>query len=174
MTLNHFYLLFYFSATTNLKNSRELGTYARIYSGLQLLLTLFNSMNQAGIMNVITVTIVFIQVIGLYVIITMYDAIDKVMLMIFLIGFVNSILCVFVMLGQASRVYPASVTAIKKFQKCIALSKSGRNGMLKKIVRHWRPMKVQFFSSNFFDQLTPLVIEHFCIDTTISLMILNT
>lgn len=130
-------------------------------------------MNRAGIMSVVVSSLMFIQVIGLYALIAMYDAIDKMILLIFLVGFVNSILCVFIMLGQASRVYPTSVTAVMKFQKCVALSPHATNKFLKRIVRSWRPMKVQFFSSNFFDQLTPLVIEHFCIDTTISLLILD-
>lgn len=44
---------------------------------------------------------------------------------------------------------------------------------LRKCVKSWCPVKVQLFSNNFFDSLTPLVLVHFSIDQALSLILVK-
>lgn len=124
-------------------------------------------------MNVLLPLLTGIQVIALFATIAMYDVINRTVLLIFVLAAINTFFCIIVMLGQASRVYPASVRVINKFRKRIVLSRHGTNRRMNKRIGSLRPMKIKFFSGNFFDQLTPLNIERFCIDTTVSLLLLN-
>lgn len=142
------------------------------YSRLQLLTTLYNSLNEVGIMNVFVVVLLDVQIISLYVLVAMN--VDQAISVLLVMISVDSFLAVFIVFGKASRVCPMSAKVKQVCFKAVASAKTGNpRNFYRKVVRSWSSIKIGFFSNNFFDQLTPLKFEQFCFDSTITLLLLH-
>lgn len=138
-----------------------------------MLTLLYNSINDAGIMNVFVVAVLHVQVPSFYVLIGMKDSIHHAIGILLSPSFVNTVLVTLIVFGKASQVYPLSV---KVSQSCIQIITSMQienSRSFRKVVKSWAKMKIRFFGNNYFDQLTPLVFEQFCFDTTITLLLIG-
>jgi len=75
--------------------------------------------------------------------------------------------------GEASKVYLASNEVAVSVKLFMASGLGPRHRFASRHFRSWAPIKVRFFSSNFFDRLTVLNVEEFCIQNTINLLLLG-
>lgn len=153
--------------------SKETKMCTRFHSRLQLLSSLYNIINEVGLMNAVVTGVVSIQVVAVYVLIKMRDVLHLMSLSILVLGSVNAVLAVLILFQQASKVCPMSTGIIQKVKSVLAYSSRKHKKVLWKEVKSWRRVHIQFFSNNFFDRLTPLNFEHFCIDSTTSFLLVE-
>lgn len=145
-----------------------------LYSRLQLLTSLYNSINEAGIMNIIVIVILDVQIISFYILIVMRNSVDEAICVLLFLAFVDTLLFVLVVFGRASKIYPLSVSISETCRKVVASMHHGNmRKFLRKVAISWARLKIRFFCNNYFDQLTPLILEKFSFDTTVSLILVG-
>lgn len=109
-----------------------------------------------------------IEIVCLYVSITKWKSLPTAAFVFFPLITTDTVIVVFGMLRLASKVLS------KSQEKLIALNKCApRNRWFIQFLKSCPPQKVGFGSSNFVDEMTPLVITQFCISQTVSLMLLD-
>jgi len=106
---------------------------------------------------------------------------DEVLVLRLLLGglAVDSLVMIVGVFGEASQVYVTSLN-FHLYAKRFLVNQIGKSSRCYKsrryILRHmksWYLIRIGFFSSNFFDQTTPLVLADFCIISTINLLLLD-
>ncbi len=75
--------------------------------------------------------------------------------------------------GYAGRIYSVSQSVNKKVDLIVRRNWSGRGSWARKFWMSCPLLKIQLFSTNFIDLSTSLIFNQFCVDTTISLILLH-
>jgi len=92
---------------------------------------------------------------------------------------VETLIVIVGVFGEASQVYVASLN-FDHHAKWFLVNQIGRSSKCHKSRRYmrrhmksWYFIRIGFFSSNFFDRTSPLVLADFCVNRTINLLLLD-
>lgn len=162
---------FYFRKIDEVGNIRELSDCIRFYRSIHLLEKSFNVFLMHRVLPSFMMAATGIQIIGLYVCIMHHSEISATPgLLVFPLLGVDGMICNILIFTMASLVEKASTEALQRLgRKSRKLGdKSWGNRELKSLTF----MSVRF-GSNFIDRGTPLNIQTFCINQTMSLCLIN-
>lgn len=109
---------------------------------------------------------------SLYACINLHEELSKSGLVIIVIMGMDAIICNLVVFTLASQVHNSSLKIMRNLgRKSMALFGQGRS-IAKRQLRACAILRVKF-GSNFIDRGTPLVVETFCINQTMSLTLIK-
>jgi len=136
---------------------------------LRILAQNFNSIHKTAFLNVAVVIVCICNIVCTYSLVIGFQqkSFGIACSILFLITSIDSI-AVFVMLfGEAGDVEQNSVEVFKRIRKFHALNEQSlcvsRRRYITKHLKSWLAIRVEFFSSNYFDRLTPLNLILFCV-----------
>jgi hypothetical protein len=142
----------------------------RVYKILQILMSSWNGFNRKCVLPCILQAATIVCIISLYVCLVMSGEIPLPGFLLFPLLLVNCVCFIIFICTKASSVNISSIAFIA--QERSRLAKFNKNALLRKVVKSIPPLKVEF-ASNYIDKLTPLVLLNFCINQTVSLLIIK-
>lgn len=137
------------------------------YRKLQVVEKLLNDCVKGRIFPIVAFTLPALQVMTCFAVTKLHDKIGLSSLIIYLCLYIDVLIFNMLVFTGAGRVYLFSQTWIQKLAKTFPFSK-----LKTKTLKSFKPLRVEF-GSNFVDPLTPLVIQHFCVNQTVSLLVLT-
>jgi len=145
---------------------------------LRILSQVYNNMHKSSFMNVIVMGVCLVNIAATYSIIGFGNQnIGLGIYTVFLIFAVDSLVAILTLFGEAGGIVGASANVKAKMNSYHVLMgcKLRRIKRLEitKSLSAWRGIRVEFFSSNYFDQLTPLNLILFCMQNTVNLVLLG-
>ncbi|OXA42129.1 hypothetical protein Fcan01_23152 [Folsomia candida] len=142
-----------------------------IEKSLQILEKSFNGYPMNRVVPVMVFGIPSIEIITLFVVINFYQDIALPGFLVFPLLWMNTTLCNIVAFTSASLVHTVSektLIALKNRMVTINLSRGRKGSIINRELKACSVLKVKF-GSNYIDRGTPLVIQNFCINQTMSL-----
>ncbi len=152
------------------------------YRKLQILLNLFNGVHRQGLMKITIVGLSITQIISFFSAIhgSKSDTINgtSTAQLLFLLLAVDTFFIVMTVFGQASKTHSISEKVTRETRNHYWLLRNKSNNkceceIVTKHMRSWSNNRIQFFDSNFFESLTPLRLEEFCVTTSANLLLLK-
>lgn len=167
--LNYFQLL-----GASIQESRCLEQYQeniRFYRRIQILEKHMNDITNVYILPALIIGVPLLQIVSQYVSITMHDDIPMPGFVLFPIMSVEAIITNVVVFTPASWVNGRSTRILARYARKI--THCVRKSVVVKERKACTMLKIKF-GSNYVDQSTPLVIQNFCLNQTMSLILINT
>lgn len=154
------------STTCDLKSSIHL------YRCLDLLEKSINAFLMHRVLPIIVFCVPGIQIISQYITINYHDHITMPGFLVFPVLAANAAISSMLLLTLASYVHTNSDKLLHVLASRSEGRISGKSGKtIKRGIKSLKPMKIRF-GSNFIDQQTPIVIQTFCINQTVSLTLI--
>jgi len=146
---------------------------------LRILACNFNCIHKTAFMNIVVMIVCISNIVSTYSLVIGFQqkSFGIARGILFLITAINSMAAIVTLFGEASSVKQNSVKVLKRISKYHAIN--GRSLAVRKrryIAKHlksWLAIRVEFFSSNYFDRLTPLNLILFCVQNTVNLVLLG-
>jgi hypothetical protein len=142
----------------------------RMYRITQILMTSWTGCTRKGVLPCILQAATIVCIISFYVCIVMSDQIPFPGFLLFPLLLLNSVCFIMFVCTKASSVNSSSIALIARERRKVANFRT--NSLLRRVVVSIPPLKVEF-ASNYIDKLTPLVLLNFCINQTVSLLIIR-
>ncbi|OXA49433.1 hypothetical protein Fcan01_15409 [Folsomia candida] len=159
--------------SSKIENDTNNTSCIRIYRNVQILEKSFNAFLTKIILPTVISCIPAIQIFGLFVSITLHEEIPLPGFAVFpllgLLSLINNILVI----SLASRINISSERVLNTLAKKTVRSQLGKRGLLIRELKSCGLLKIKF-GSNFIDKGTPLVVQNFCINQTVSLCLVMT
>ncbi|XP_035714106.1 uncharacterized protein LOC110857874 [Folsomia candida] len=153
-------------------NTVEKDKCIHIYRSVQILETIFNTFLRIRVVPSVILGTIGLQIMSLYACINLHEELSKSGLVIIVIMGMDAIICNLVVFTLASQVHNSSLKIMRNLgRKSMALFGQGRS-IAKRQLRACAILRVKF-GSNFIDRGTPLVVETFCINQTMSLTLIK-
>ncbi|OXA48088.1 hypothetical protein Fcan01_17343 [Folsomia candida] len=170
-------ILFYFRiiqrSVSTMKNESDKEKCIHVYRSIQILEKSFNSYPMNKIVPVMVFGVPSVEIITLFVSINFYHEIALPGFLVFpLIGlnaFLNNI-CVFTLASMVHNALEKALLALRK--KMTNLHRGCNRSVIHRQLKACSVLKVKF-GSNYIDRGTPLVIQNFCINQTMSLTLVK-
>lgn len=143
-------------------------TNLKFYRTLQVLQSVLNSSNRYQIFPMVAYCFPAVQILDAFLLIKYYDTMDYSLFMIVIVQYVQCLFCIAMLFMWSAKVYANSCAWLAKRKRSV--NKGGT--FERKFLRGLVPLKV-LFGMSFVDELTPLVIEQFCVLQTINLLLLR-
>ncbi len=151
-----------------------------MYREIQLLSSIYNKMHRFLLVPVYIITAVVIFSCCTYIIITRYNEMHILGMMIFTNGMIFGTLIMLFCFHFPATVFGTSGVTMKRCKvatRMIVVKSEGVSAMkvrlLKKYWKSFPPIKIYFFHRNFFGKVTPLVLFKFSSRIAINLMLLD-
>ncbi|OXA62350.1 hypothetical protein Fcan01_00835 [Folsomia candida] len=141
----------------------------RVYQHLRVLGKLFNFCLQSVFIPTQITAGCMVLIIGLYTCVKLHAQIAMPGFAFFPLISCDGLAIIFIT-QVAAGVYTSSSKLVKKARRS---RRYGRNAWFRKMVRATHFIKIRFGSTNFIDQMTPLVYLNFCLTQTVSLVLLS-
>lgn len=153
---------------------RSLQQRLQIYSELQILSKLYNTIQKDVIIITLMWIVIFAVVVCLYSLLTLGSDVSLFQLLVFAMVLVDSFMVIIVMFGTFGKFNQKSCTVLSairtKYVPKVG-NKSVRN-WLRKCMTSMPPMKVKLGQVNFVDNFTPLVMINFCFSQLVNLLLI--
>lgn len=140
------------------------------YRELQILENLLNSCVRYRIFQVVAFFSPICQILGGITIIKFHSVLNLSHLIFFFVVYTASLVLGWVLFSGSGIIYVRSVSWLSRV-KC-GFGCNGRSKIDRRALMSMAPLRV-WFGSNFVDCLTPLVIQHFCLVQTVTLLLLR-
>lgn len=160
-----------FSRIGNSRSISEQRPCLQFYRSIQILEKYFNGYLMKRIVPMIVLSIPIIQVVSQYVCIQLHDEIPMPGFLIFPLIMFDCVLANVFVYSVASWVYSKSIKVLRAYARH-TVKFSGRKSRLAREIKACAVLKIKF-GSNFIDNGTPLVIQDFCMNQTVSLLLIN-
>ncbi|OXA54829.1 GTPase Obg [Folsomia candida] len=148
----------------------ELKACIEVYRGIQILEKLFNNFLMDRIVPGMLLLMPALQVLTQYVSVMMHEDIPMPLFLVFPIIWLNTVTNNILIFTLASWVNNTSTKVLKEQRSSIV--KQGFGAKRSTQVKACTVLKIKF-GSNFLDRGTPLVIQDFCLNTTLSLILIS-
>jgi hypothetical protein len=142
----------------------------RVYKIMQILMSCWTGCTRKGVLPLILQAATSVCIISLYVCLVMSDQIPFPGFLLFPLLLVNCVCFIIFICTKASKINTTSIGFIAQEQG--TLVHFNKSALLRKMVKSIPPLKVEF-ASNYIDKLTPLVLLDFCINQTVSVLIIG-
>ncbi|OXA61399.1 Light-independent protochlorophyllide reductase subunit B [Folsomia candida] len=142
-----------------------------LYRSMQILEKIFNDFVRERVLPAILFCTPAVQVVGMYVGINLQSEIAMPGFLVFPLIGVDAAVCNILVVTMASWIYKRSQKLILLLKKRAARIPS-QKALIKRQIRSCSEMRVKF-GSNFIDRGTPLVIQNFCINQTMTLTLIT-
>ncbi|CAL8146853.1 unnamed protein product [Orchesella dallaii] len=158
-------------------NKKELLDAVKSYREIQIISNLFNDTHKKSFILVFIAGTSLCVVIASYCLITQFASMDLAALVAFCICLLIPTIVILICFRFSARVFAECATTLVKHQGMslvTALEKAP--GSVTLIQKYWKSfsiVKVKFFSDNFFEGETPLVLYQFAIDMAIDLILIG-
>ncbi|XP_035708005.1 uncharacterized protein LOC118435717 [Folsomia candida] len=153
------------------KTPSDLHSCIKLYKSIQILEKYFNAFLLPRVIPVLITGVPILQIISLYVCLNHNQDIDMPGFLVFPLLLMEAAGTIIFVFTLASKINNSSETMVK-FLKDGIRKGSGNKAHLKKEIKSLSLLKIKF-GSNFIDRGTPLVIETFCINQTVSLTLIK-
>jgi len=166
---------------SNFKNN-YFGNDHKFYQGhgqLRILAFVYNSMLKTSFMNIVAIGVCIANIVSNYSLMIGFQqkSLGMISGILFLISSIDSLAVFVTLFGEAGSVAHNSNEVIRSVKKYHAIHGrslfSRKRQFITKHLKSWVGIRVEFFSSNYFDRLTPLNIILFCVQNTVSLVLLG-
>ncbi len=155
------------------KNAVDLRIRLLEYRKLQITFGLYNSIHRQSLMVGIVVYLISTTITFTYYLIGNFDELNVIMTVACALLSISNGMQVTVGFGYAGRVCSVSQSVNEKVDWIVRKNWRGRGSWAKKFWISCPTLKIQLFSTNFFDVATSLIFNQFCVDQTISLVLLQ-
>jgi hypothetical protein len=142
----------------------------RVYRRTQILLTSWTGCTRKWVLPLILQAATSVCIISLCVCLIMSGQIPVPGFLLFPLLLLNCVCFIIFVCTKASSVNTMSSLLIAEQRN--KLANSNKNTLLRKVVKSIVPLKVEF-GCNYIDKLTPLVLLDFCINQTVSVLIIR-
>lgn len=140
------------------------------YRMIQLIEKIMNAFLMEKVAPSLVCGMPLLQIVLQYVTITMYGGIAMPVFLMFPMTMVNAIVNNILIFTLASWVFNSSVKSLKKLE--MRILQCTRRSVIRKQLKSCGRLKIKF-GSNFIDSGTPLVIQDFCFNQTMSLILIS-
>jgi hypothetical protein len=152
-----------------------------VYRELQVIQSMFNGCMQTWFVPALIFTGSMMQVVCMFATVRLHDRIPMPGFLFFPMMGVDNFITVFFMNDFASGIVMKSEMYLRMWKNSSLIMGKEIKGKKRQIVpmlnkreiKSCGLMKVRFGGANYIDRLTPLVMEDFCINQTLSLILLN-
>lgn len=168
----NYILLYIFREISKIQTSHDIKSCIKLYRYIQILEKSFNAFVAERLVPVIITCFPTIQISALFVCIRMHGEIAFPGFAIYPIMALSTVINNILIITLASKVNASSNTVLNHIEEKIVGHRVGKRGPLLKELRACGFLKIKF-GSNFIDKGTPLVMQNFCINQTVSLCLLN-
>lgn len=152
------------------KPGRTLQRKCLMYRECQLLTDLYNRLHQYGLIAMVAAVGILAEISFSYVIVRNFDNIQVPILAFAGLCVIDSFVCLVAIFGVAAKVHSSS----KKAKTAVSKTKYFRQEKwLRKFLQSCPTHRVCLLLNKFFDSLTPLKIQTFCIDNIVTLLLLK-
>ncbi|XP_035707910.1 uncharacterized protein LOC118435654 [Folsomia candida] len=139
----------------------------RLYRGVQILEAQLNDYARIRVMPAFMSGVPFVEVLSLFVIIKLHDQVPLPGFLLFPEGFITAGSALIVYETVAAILNTKSVQTIDIWKQRFSRGKAKRRE-----VKSLRPLMVKF-GSNYIDKGTPLITQDFCINQTVSMLLMK-
>ncbi|CAL8146856.1 unnamed protein product [Orchesella dallaii] len=158
-------------------NKKELLDAVKSYREIQIISNLFNDTHKKSFILVFIAGTSLCVVIASYCLITQFASMDLAALVAFCICLLIPTIVILICFRFSARVFAECATTLVKHKGMslvTALEKApGSVALIQKYWKSFAIVKVKFFSDNFFEGETPLVLYQFAIDMAIDLILIG-
>jgi len=146
---------------------------------LRILACTYNSLHKTAFMNICVMGACITCIISTYSLVIGFQqqSFGITSTVLFLILSTDSIAVIVSLFGEAGSVAHNSNEVYKSITKHHAIHgrslSAHKRRFITKHLNSWGEIRVEFFSSNYFDRLTPLNLILFCVQNTVSLILLG-
>lgn len=168
LRVDHIY--YFYRKAKDAINQTEHEYCVHIYRCIQLLEKCLNDFLMVKIVPALITFVPGIQILGQYICVKMHHDVRMPGFLIFPLLTIDAALINIIIFTLASRVNSVSIKVLATHEKYS--SKFKRTSAIKKSIRACAVLKIKF-GSNYIDNGTPLVIQNFCADQTMSLILIG-
>ncbi|OXA40279.1 hypothetical protein Fcan01_24857 [Folsomia candida] len=154
-----------------IRTTPDLQACIKLYKYIQIYEKSFNAFLQPRVIPAIITCVPAIQIIALYVCLNHNEDIEMPGFLVFPLLLVDGFGTVILIFTLASHVHNSSENVMQTLKKSVGKLTGNKSGLMRQI-RSLSVLKIKF-GSNFIDRGTPLVMETFCINQTVSLTLIK-
>ncbi|CAL8103739.1 unnamed protein product [Orchesella dallaii] len=143
---------------------------ATLYRNIQIITNAYNELTKDSLQVVVVLGVAVAQTACIYLSVKVISTNQLVVLVFSCLVVLNCGLGILIFLGLGAQIYKDAGITVQKLR---STSYYRVSKWYRKLVKSFYIVRIRFSASNFFEPLTPLVIEEFCVTNAISLLLLT-